>query len=138
MQSRPSRTPLQRALLFFGVMAFAGSGFLFFGGRVPVEAVLRFELAPTLRAPGVTLAREDIARIDAELVDSEGARAATLSIATPGGLNGPRSPATLVRLKPATYGVRAMVRGPGRLEVPMAGLAEVTEGEVLVDLRSPR
>ncbi len=133
---RPPRTPLQRALIFVGVLAFAGFGILFFGGRVPADALLRFDLPPTLRAPGVSFPRAEVSRIDAELSDTSGARAASASISISQSLEGPRSPPAPVRLRPGSYGVRAKITHRSGLLVVMSGIAKIDDGEVVVDLES--
>ncbi len=135
---RPHRSPLRRLLLFLGIAAFAGFGFFFFGARMPIEIELRFELPPTLRAPGIELPRERVTQVSAQLVDAEGQRVAAVDLPLPQGLVGPRTGPVVLNLKKGTYGVRARVRGPLTIELPMDGVAEVSEREVIVDLKTAR
>jgi hypothetical protein len=136
---RPPRTPLQRALVFLGVFAFAGFGIFFFGGRMPADALLRFDLPPTIRGPHTSYPRSEVSRIEADLISPEGQRAASVSVAIPRGLVGPRSPPVPVRLKPGSYAVRArVIRDSAGDAVSMSGIAKIDDGEIVVELDSAR
>ena len=129
---------VKRILGFVAVVAFVSFGFLFFGGRVPKELTLRFDVPPTVRGIAVEFPRAQVALVRASVIDSEGAVVASLDLPTPHGLEGPRTGPVALRLKRGIYRVRAEVKSITAQSVPLEGKLEVDGDESVVELATPR
>lgn len=132
---RERRYKRKRLVGLVVVVLFVGFGVVFFGGRMPKEVHLRFELPPTARASDVAIPRERMSLVTATIAGGDGDRVATLNLPMPNGLDGPRTAPVVVNLKSGSYVVRARVRSFEGQEVPLGGAFEAASGEVVVDLR---
>lgn len=113
-------------------------GFWFFGGRMPNDVTLRFEVPATLRGPAGEFPRERLASLGGQIT-LDGERVATVTLPTPSGLDGPLSPPIGLQLRKGTYGAHVVARGADLREVALDGLFEVDgAGEIRVDLRVRR
>ena len=134
-EAKRTRARKKRIYGFIAMALFVGFGFFFFGGRVPREVHLRFDLPPVARSNFVAIPRARVSLVSATIAGTEGERVATVNLPVPNGLEGPRTGPVVMKLKPGKYVVRAKVRSFESTEVTLDGLFEVDGEEVVVDLK---
>lgn len=132
---RERRYKRKRLVGFIVIALFVGFGVLFFGGRMPKEVQLRFEMPPTARSGDVAIPRARMSGVSAAITGGDGDQVATVNLPLPNGLEGPRTAAVVLNLRAGSYAVRARVRSFEGLEVTLGGTFEAASGEVVVDLR---
>ena len=133
-----ARAKKKRIYGFIAVVVFVAGGFLLFGDSMPKEVYLRFDVPPVMRSSLFEIDRARVAQLSAAISDTTGAHIANVNLRMAAGLEGPRTPRAVLNLKPGKYVARAKVRSFEGTEVPLEGLFEVDETEVVVDLKSVR
>jgi hypothetical protein len=123
---------------FIAVVVFVAGGFLLFGDSMPKEVYLRFDVPPVMRSSLFEIERARVAQLTATISDTKGAHVANVNLRMAAGLEGPRTPRAVLNLKPGKYVARAKVRSFEGTEVPLEGLFEVDETEIVVDLKGVR
>lgn len=136
--STRKRWDKKRVYGFVAVVVFVAGGFLLFGGSMPKEVYLRFDVPPVMRSNAFEIERARVVLVTANITDTTGAFVATVRLPVPHGLDGPRTGPAVLNLKPGKYVARAKVRSVDATEVALEGLFEVDEKEVVVDLKSVR
>ncbi len=120
---------------FIAMVVFVGAGFFLFGGRVPQEVHVRFDLPPVARSNFAEIPRARMALVTATIADAEGGRVATVNLPQPNGLTGPRTGPVVLNLRPGRYAVRAKIKSFERTEVPLEGLMVIDGDEAVVELK---
>ena len=133
-----ARAKKKRIYGFIAVVVFVAGGFLLFGDSMPKEVYLRFDVPPVMRSSLFEIDRARVAQLSAAISDTTGAHIANVNLRMAAGLEGPRTPRAVLNLKPGKYVARAKVRSFEGTEVPLEGLFEVDETEIVVDLKSVR
>lgn len=134
-EAKRTKARKKRLYGFIAMALFVGFGFFFFGGRVPKEVHLRFDLPPVARSNFVAIPRARVSLITATIAGTEGERVATVNLPLPNGLEGPRTGPVVMKLKPGKYVVRAKIRSFETSEVALDGLFEVGGEEIVVELQ---
>lgn|GEM_PF-3050394 len=135
----------RRKLAVAFLLVFAGGGIWFFGGRMPSDVVMRFELPSFIQTVEGRMDRGQMGHLAGILIDSDGAEVGRFAIEQHWGGDAPLSKPVAMRLKPGSYRVAIKVdrdaqlfalRDPSRAP-ELVGVAEVSgSGEVRVDVRS--
>jgi len=120
---------------FIAMAVFVAGGFLLFGGKVPQEVRVRFDLPPVSRSNFAEIPRARVALVTATIASLEGGRVATINLPVPNGLEGPRTGPVVLKLQPGKYAINAKVRSFETTEVPLQGLLVVDGDEAVVELK---
>jgi len=119
---------------FIAIALFVGFGVFYFGGRVPREVHLRFDLPPLSRSGGIAIARARVSQVTATIATPAGAQLASVNVPLPNGLDTPRTPTVVINLPAGHYLVHAHVHSFEGADAQLEGGFDAAEGEVVVDL----
>jgi hypothetical protein len=125
----------RQRVAFLALVAFVAVGAWWMAPKVPRDLQLAFEVPPILRAEPLSVPREQIVRLDAEIRDGQGRQAARVSQDFGAGLASPITPFVPLSLAAADYAIEVRLgTAAGRQVRRLARLVVTESGAVRVPL----